>query len=174
VLLRLVRDARRLVMYHEQAIENHPLQLYVSALIFSPALSPVRSLFKHEEPRCRRDDNKAARLNSALLMLKKQASVPKVHRPADTNDPSGRARRPGRRPAQAADLQDVRPSLAELEAGRGVYGLSQGDRMALPERWFLLWRGVGTAEGTAGRHTQAPTPWCVAFPSTTRTLAQHS
>lgn len=38
--------------------------------------------------------------------------------------------------------------------------------MALAERWFLLWRGVGTAEGTAGRYTQAPTPWCVTFPST--------
>src|SRR5438477_8071282 len=38
-------------MYHKQAIENGPLQAYASALMFSPARSLIRSLFKHEEPK---------------------------------------------------------------------------------------------------------------------------
>ena len=46
----LVRDARRFIMYHKHAIEHTPLQLYVSALIFSPSRSLIRSHFKHEEP----------------------------------------------------------------------------------------------------------------------------
>ncbi|KAI9770859.1 MAG: hypothetical protein M1839_003022 [Geoglossum umbratile] len=46
----LVRDARRFIMYHKWAIENSPLQAYVSALVFSPARSLIRGLFKEEEP----------------------------------------------------------------------------------------------------------------------------
>jgi WD40 repeat protein len=38
-------------MYHKDAIENCPLQVYESALLFSPADSLVRRLFQHEEPR---------------------------------------------------------------------------------------------------------------------------
>ena len=38
-------------MYHKQAIEDNPLQAYASALIFSPARSLTRGLFKHEEPK---------------------------------------------------------------------------------------------------------------------------
>src|SRR5947207_1008335 len=38
-------------MYHKQAIENNPLQAYASALMFSPARSLIRGLFKHEEPK---------------------------------------------------------------------------------------------------------------------------
>ena len=38
-------------MYHKQAIENSPLQAYASALIFSPAHSLIRGLFKQEEPK---------------------------------------------------------------------------------------------------------------------------
>ena len=38
-------------MYHKRAIENSPLQLYASALLFSPARSLVRGLFKEEEPK---------------------------------------------------------------------------------------------------------------------------
>ena len=38
-------------MYHKQAIENSPLQAYSSALLFSPARSLIRGLFKHEEPK---------------------------------------------------------------------------------------------------------------------------
>src|SRR4051795_2139970 len=37
-------------MYHKWAIENSPLQAYASALVFSPARSPIRGLFKEEEP----------------------------------------------------------------------------------------------------------------------------
>ena len=36
-------------MYHIQAIQNSPLQVYVSALIFSPDRSLIRSYFKEEE-----------------------------------------------------------------------------------------------------------------------------
>ena len=37
-------------MYHKWAIENSPLQAYASALVFSPAHSLIRGLFKEEEP----------------------------------------------------------------------------------------------------------------------------
>src|SRR5271156_377977 len=36
-------------MYHKRAIENSPLQAYASALLFSPARSLIRCLFKEEE-----------------------------------------------------------------------------------------------------------------------------
>jgi WD40 repeat protein len=38
-------------MYHKWAIENSPLQAYVSALVFSPARSLTRGLFIEEEPK---------------------------------------------------------------------------------------------------------------------------
>src|SRR5271163_442493 len=38
-------------MYHKRAIENSPLQAYTSALLFSPARSLIRYLFKEEEPK---------------------------------------------------------------------------------------------------------------------------
>ena len=38
-------------MYHKKAIENYPLQGYLSALIFSPAQSLIRRHFVHEEPK---------------------------------------------------------------------------------------------------------------------------
>ncbi|KAI9769750.1 MAG: hypothetical protein M1839_003596 [Geoglossum umbratile] len=50
-LIELVRDAYRFIMYHKWAIENNPLQAYTSALIFSPARSLIRGLFKEEEPK---------------------------------------------------------------------------------------------------------------------------
>ncbi|EUC39784.1 hypothetical protein COCMIDRAFT_10192, partial [Bipolaris oryzae ATCC 44560] len=50
-LNKIVYDARRLIMYHKEAIENYPLQAYVSALLFSPADSIIRRLFQYEEPR---------------------------------------------------------------------------------------------------------------------------
>ncbi|KAF2192930.1 HET-domain-containing protein [Zopfia rhizophila CBS 207.26] len=50
-LIELVRDARRFIMYHKWAIQNSPLQAYASALLFSPACSLIRSLFKEEEPK---------------------------------------------------------------------------------------------------------------------------
>ncbi|KAH8731665.1 hypothetical protein GQ44DRAFT_585451, partial [Phaeosphaeriaceae sp. PMI808] len=45
----LVKDARRFIMYHKGAIENSALQVYASALLFSPKKSLIRNLFKHEE-----------------------------------------------------------------------------------------------------------------------------
>ncbi|KAF2677680.1 beta transducin-like protein HET-D2Y [Lentithecium fluviatile CBS 122367] len=50
-LIKLVRDARRFIMYHKWTIENSPLQAYASALVFSPARSLIRGLFKEEEPK---------------------------------------------------------------------------------------------------------------------------
>jgi WD40 repeat protein len=38
-------------MYHKWAIENSPLQAYASALVFSPARSQIKVLFKEEEPK---------------------------------------------------------------------------------------------------------------------------
>ena len=38
-------------MYHKRAIENSPLQVYASALMFSPTRSLIRGLFKEEEPK---------------------------------------------------------------------------------------------------------------------------
>jgi WD40 repeat protein len=38
-------------MYHKWAIENSPLQAYASALVFSPARSLTRVLFRKEEPK---------------------------------------------------------------------------------------------------------------------------
>ncbi|KAK3169687.1 hypothetical protein OEA41_009071 [Lepraria neglecta] len=49
-LTNLVRDVRRFILYHKWAIENNPLQVYASALIFSPSNSVVREIFKQEEP----------------------------------------------------------------------------------------------------------------------------
>ncbi|KAF2202261.1 WD40 repeat-like protein [Delitschia confertaspora ATCC 74209] len=49
-LNRLVQDAHRFIMSHKWAIENNPLQAYMSALIFSPTHSLIRDIFKKEEP----------------------------------------------------------------------------------------------------------------------------
>ncbi|SCO78478.1 related to vegetatible incompatibility protein HET-E-1 [Fusarium oxysporum] len=46
----LLRDAHRFILFHKRAIEIAPLQAYASALVFSPARSQVRKLFKKEEP----------------------------------------------------------------------------------------------------------------------------
>ena len=47
--IKLIRDAHRFIMYHEGAIEKSPLQVYASALLFSPVCSLIRVLFKEEE-----------------------------------------------------------------------------------------------------------------------------
>lgn len=46
----LVLDARRFILSHKWMIENAPLQVYASALVFSPARTLVRELFNAEEP----------------------------------------------------------------------------------------------------------------------------
>jgi WD40 repeat protein len=38
-------------MYHKGVIESYPLQVYASALLFSPTESVTRRLFQHEEPK---------------------------------------------------------------------------------------------------------------------------
>jgi WD40 repeat protein len=47
----LVYDMRRFVLYCGWVVENHPLQVYSSALVFSPVRSITRGLFKQEEKR---------------------------------------------------------------------------------------------------------------------------
>ncbi|KAI8710415.1 NACHT domain-containing protein [Fusarium sp. LHS14.1] len=49
-LTRLLRDAHRFILSHKRAIEIAPLQVYVSALVFSPTRSVIRELFEKEEP----------------------------------------------------------------------------------------------------------------------------
>ncbi|PTB51142.1 hypothetical protein M431DRAFT_523060 [Trichoderma harzianum CBS 226.95] len=46
----LVQDARRFIFRHKRGIESTPLQVYVSALIFSPLQSEIRNIFKDKEP----------------------------------------------------------------------------------------------------------------------------
>lgn len=48
-LIEVVQDARRFIMYHKSAIESNPLQIYASALLFSPTHSLIRTLFQEEE-----------------------------------------------------------------------------------------------------------------------------
>ncbi|KAK1473335.1 hypothetical protein CTAM01_16116 [Colletotrichum tamarilloi] len=43
-------DANRFLLYHRVVIENTPLQLYGSALLFSPEQSVVKEQFKNEAP----------------------------------------------------------------------------------------------------------------------------
>ncbi|KAM0444400.1 hypothetical protein ACHAO4_010201 [Trichoderma viride] len=49
-VLSLVQDARRFTLRNKWVIESTPLQVYVSALIFSPLQSKIRKIFKDEEP----------------------------------------------------------------------------------------------------------------------------
>src|SRR6266480_198946 len=46
----LVRDSRRFILSHKGVIEIAPLQVYTSALVFSPTRSVVRKYFQAEEP----------------------------------------------------------------------------------------------------------------------------
>ncbi|OAL42607.1 HET-domain-containing protein [Pyrenochaeta sp. DS3sAY3a] len=46
-----VQDAQRFIMYHKGVIESYPLQIYASALLFSPTKSLMRRFFQHEEPK---------------------------------------------------------------------------------------------------------------------------
>ncbi|KAI1124903.1 wd-repeat protein [Nemania abortiva] len=46
----LINDAIRFLRYHKVGIEANPLQVYSSALIFSPKNSEIRRLFENESP----------------------------------------------------------------------------------------------------------------------------
>ncbi|KAH7247440.1 uncharacterized protein BKA55DRAFT_66651 [Fusarium redolens] len=46
----LLQDARRFILSHKRPIEIAPLQVYASALVFSPTRSLVRQVFLEEEP----------------------------------------------------------------------------------------------------------------------------
>ena len=49
-LLDLVRDELRFILHNRWVIENAPLQVYASALVFSPVRSLTRGHWKREEP----------------------------------------------------------------------------------------------------------------------------
>ncbi|KAJ5631709.1 uncharacterized protein N7484_011809 [Penicillium longicatenatum] len=49
-LINRVRDACRFILYHKTAIENQPLQVYASGMVFSPTTSITRIQFEMEEP----------------------------------------------------------------------------------------------------------------------------
>ncbi|KAL2195138.1 hypothetical protein P885DRAFT_24441, partial [Corynascus similis CBS 632.67] len=51
IFIDLVRDMCRFALYHKWAIENSPLQVYTSALIFSPVRSIARAQFENEVPK---------------------------------------------------------------------------------------------------------------------------
>ena len=46
----MMRDANRFILYSRYIIENAPLQVYASALVFSPTMSRMRMLFQDKEP----------------------------------------------------------------------------------------------------------------------------
>jgi WD40 repeat protein len=48
--LSIIRDANRFILYNRYIIENAPLQVYASALIFSLTMSRMRILFQNEIP----------------------------------------------------------------------------------------------------------------------------
>src|SRR5271168_3410815 len=48
--LGMMRDANRFILYNRHVIERAPLQVYASALIFSPTVSIIRKIFQEEEP----------------------------------------------------------------------------------------------------------------------------
>ncbi|KAK3614744.1 hypothetical protein LTR22_027677 [Elasticomyces elasticus] len=50
-LSELVQDALRFTMYHKQMIETHPLQVYISALLFTPQQSIIGRRFRHDAPK---------------------------------------------------------------------------------------------------------------------------
>ncbi|SCV39827.1 related to vegetatible incompatibility protein HET-E-1 [Fusarium fujikuroi] len=50
-LTAFVRDARRFIAFHKPAIETAPLQVYCSALLFSPKSSVICQRFSHQLPK---------------------------------------------------------------------------------------------------------------------------
>lgn len=50
-VVNLVRDGYRFVQYYKRAFDTSPLQVYASALIFSPARSTNMNLSQNEEPK---------------------------------------------------------------------------------------------------------------------------
>src|SRR5271170_7739786 len=46
----MIQDANRFILYHRYVIERAPLQIYASALVFSPTTSIIRNLFQNENP----------------------------------------------------------------------------------------------------------------------------
>ncbi|EXK38479.1 hypothetical protein FOMG_06060 [Fusarium oxysporum f. sp. melonis 26406] len=50
-LARFVQDARRFILYHKEAIDTAPLQVYASALLFSPKCSKIRNQFHRQTPK---------------------------------------------------------------------------------------------------------------------------
>ena len=46
----MIQDANRFILYHRYIIERAPLQIYASALVFSPTMSVIRNLFQNENP----------------------------------------------------------------------------------------------------------------------------
>ncbi|KAJ4127499.1 hypothetical protein NW765_015978 [Fusarium oxysporum] len=47
-LARFVQDARGFILYHKEAIDTAPLQVYASALLFSPKCSKIRNQFHRQ------------------------------------------------------------------------------------------------------------------------------
>jgi hypothetical protein len=50
LLLTMIQDAKRFILYNRSVIEKSPLQVYASALLFSPRVSLIRRQFLGQEP----------------------------------------------------------------------------------------------------------------------------
>src|SRR5258708_2942741 len=48
---KLIYDAKRFILHNRSTIEEAPLQIYSSALIFTPEMSIIRKQFKEQVPR---------------------------------------------------------------------------------------------------------------------------
>ena len=75
-LFSLVQDARRFVLEFKSVVEVTPLQLYNSALVFSPETSIIKRLFSHQMPKCLRIASKAEKnWNSSLQTLEGHSQI---------------------------------------------------------------------------------------------------
>jgi WD40 repeat protein len=50
LLLAMVKDAKRFILYNRSIVEKTPLQVYISALAFSPKISLIRRIFLSQGP----------------------------------------------------------------------------------------------------------------------------
>ncbi|ETS73749.1 hypothetical protein PFICI_14695 [Pestalotiopsis fici W106-1] len=49
-IMSFLKDAHRFLLFHRQTIEHYPLQIYISALIFSPMKSVIRETYASDIP----------------------------------------------------------------------------------------------------------------------------